>query len=308
MELRHLRYFVCVAEEGNVSRAAQRLHISQPPLTRQIHQLEAELDTTLFERTARGVTLTHAGQVFLDDARRILAEVDVAAGRAHRAELGRAGSIDVAIFGTALFGAIPRLLRAHRESYPEVTVRLHNMTKREQLAALQDGRIDLAFNRLMRPVPGIVSEVLLTEPLLIALPDDHRLADEPQLDLAVLAGEPMVLFPTGYRPSFIDRVQDMCARAGFVPRVIAEVDDIVHGIAHVAIGGATGIVPYSATYLHIPGVAYVPLRDAPDNRIDLCGVYRQGDPSPVLRHLLQSMRDAAPGILALQRSTLAGRR
>ena len=304
MELRHLRYFVCVAEEGNVSRAAVRLHISQPPLTRQIRQLEGEVGARLFTRTPKGVDLTDAGAVFLAEARQVLAQADLAAARALRAAQGDVGRIDVALFGTAVFGAIPMLLRAHRQAHPEVEFVLHNMTKHEQLDALLQGRIRLAFNRLMRPERGVVSEVLLAEPLLVATPDDGPLADRPALRLRDLDAQPMVLFPTGYRPSFIDRVVDMCRDAGAFPRVVAEVADVVHGIAMVASTGVSCLVPSSATNLHVPGVTYRPLLDTPRPVVDLCCIYRKGDDSPLLTTLLRSMRATAPHIVAAQRRGL----
>lgn len=301
MELRHLRYFVAVADEQNISRAAARLHVSQPPLTRQIKQLEEELETQLFERSSRGVTLTDAGRVFLADARRLLEQVDIASHRARRAASGELGRIDVALFGTGIYGAIPHLLRAHRFELPDVEVVLHNMTKQEQLDALARGSIDLAFNRLMRPVPGLVSEVLMTEPLLVAAPEEHPVAQQPATELSALRDLPMVLFPTGYRPSFIDRVRDMCLAVGFEPDVRAEVADVVHGIAMVATGGAFCLVPHSATNVRIPGVSYVPLADRPRLEVDLCCIYRSDDEAPVLQRLLSSMRRAAPGVMARTR-------
>ena len=306
MELRHLRSFVVVAEEGNITRAAQRLHISQPPLTRQIQQLEAELDTALFERTSRGVELTDAGRVLLEDARQVLRDVEHAEGRARRAGEGHAGTLEIGLFGTAIFGAIPMLLRAHRERFPEVSFKLHNMVKEEQIEALKQDRISLAFNRLMRPVPGLVSEVLLSEPLLVALPAEHPLAARPAVHLADLDGVPMVLFPTGYRPSFIDRVQDVCARVGFTPTVQAEVADVVHGIAMIATSGAACLVPFSATNLHVPGVRYVPLLDEPALQVGLCCITRDSDPSPVLAELLRTMRTTAPHIRAHQLAQVRG--
>jgi DNA-binding transcriptional LysR family regulator len=302
MELRHLRYFVCVAEELNISRAAHRLHIAQPPLTRQIRQLEEEVGTKLFLRTARGVELTDAGLVLLDDAHRLLELADRAGERTLRAGQGVAGRLDVALFGTGTFGAIPQLLRRYRLDHPDVKIVLHNMTKAEQLDALEQRRISLAFNRLMRPTSGITSEVLLTEPLYVAVPSDHPLAARTAIGLGELDHEPIVVFPTGIRPSFIDQVYEMFREAGATPNVAAEVADVVHGITFVAIGGAICLVPHSATNLHVPGVTYRPLHGSTRPNVDLCCIYREGDTSPVLHGLLVSMRAAAPQVAALRRN------
>jgi LysR family transcriptional regulator, benzoate and cis,cis-muconate-responsive activator of ben and cat genes len=296
MELRHLRYFVAVAEEAHIGRAAQRLHISQPPLTRQIHQLEQQLGTLLFERTPRGMELTEAGRMFLADARHVLELTDQASDRVARAGRGAVGRIDIALFGTAIFGAIPQLLRAYRHEYPDVQIVLHNMDKAAQLEALSHRRISLAFNRLMQPVPGIVSEVVLTEPLFVAVPSDHPLAARTAIAMRELEHQPLVLFPTGLRPSFIDRARELCLAAGFTPNVVAEVADVVHGIALVASGGGLSFVPRSATNLHVPGVEYRPLHETPRPTVDLCCVYREDDRSPLLAGLLASMRASAPRV------------
>ena len=296
MELRHLRYFVCVAEEQNIGRAALRLHISQPPLTRQIQQLEEQLGAQLFRRTSRGVALTDAGRVLYDDARNILALADRAAERTGKAARGLLGRVDVAIFGSGIFGAIPQLLRRFRSAYPEVNIVLHNMAKDEQIDALRHRRITLAFNRLMRPVEDLVSETLLTESLFVAVPSEHPLAARTAIALSELREQPLVLFPTGSRPSFIDRVQAMCRDAGFVPVVAQEVGDVVHAVAFVATGSGACLVPRSATHMRIPGVTYRPLHGASQTSVDLCCIYRSDDDSVILRALLDSLREAARSI------------
>lgn len=293
MELRHLRYFVCVAEEQNIGRAALRLHISQPPLTRQIQQLEDQMGVTLFRRTHRGVELTDAGKVLYDDARQILGMTERAIERSHKAAHGQLGRVDVAIFGSGIFGAIPRLLRAFRHAHPGVSIYLHNMVKDEQIDALRHGRITLAFNRLMRPIPGLISETLLTEALFVALPAESPLAAQAQVALPELADVPLVLFPTGARPSFIDRVHEMCRQSHFSPLVTQEVSDVVHAVALVATGFGATLVPLSATSMALPGVVYRPLQHDGPSRVDLCCIYREDDDSPILRLLLAAMRQAA---------------
>jgi len=296
MELRHLRYFVCVADEQNIGRAALRLHISQPPLTRQIQQLEEQVGARLFHRTGRGVELTDAGRVLYDDARNILAMAERAAERANKAAQGLLGRVDVAIFGSGIFGAIPRLLRRFRESFPEVSIVLHTMTKEEQLDALRHQRITLAFNRLMRPVDGLVSETLLNEPLFVAIPSGHPLCARTAVTMKELEGQPLVLYPTGSRPSFIDRAHEMARESGFVPVVAQEVGDAVHAVALVATGFGACLVPHSATSLTVPGVVYRPLHHTGHARVDLCCIYRADDSSEILQALLGSMRQSVTAL------------
>ncbi len=296
LELRHLRYFVCVAEEQNIGRAALRLHISQPPLTRQIQQLEELLGVQLFRRTNRGVELTDAGRVLYDDARGILAMTERAIERSSKAAQGLLGRVDAAIFGSGIFGVIPVLMRAFREAHPEVSIFLHNMVKDEQIDALRHRRITVAFNRLMRPIDGLVSETLLSEPLFVAMPTDSPLVARTAVSLQELQDVPLVLFPTGSRPSFIDRVHEMCRACDFVPRVAQEVGDVVHAVALVATGFGVALVPHSATNMVLPGIAYRPLHHATESRVGLCCIYREDDDSAILQSLLASMRKAASGL------------
>lgn len=293
VELRHLRYFICVAEEKNIGRAALRLHISQPPLTRQIQQLEEQIGVQLFKRTNRGVELTDAGRVLYDDARNILGMTERAVERSSKAAQGLLGRVDVAIFGSGIFGAIPRLMRAFREAHPEVSIYLHNMVKEEQIDALRHGRITLAFNRLMRPVEGLVSEALLTEQLYVAIPTDSPLVGRTAVSMSELEHVPLVLFPTGARPSFIDRVHEMCRECSFTPVVAQEVGDVVHAVALVATGFGVTVVPLSATSMALPGITYRPLHHRGEAHVDLCCIYRDDDDSPILQSLLASMRAAA---------------
>jgi len=293
VELRHLRYFVCVAEEKNIGRAALRLHISQPPLTRQIQQLEDQLGVQLFKRTNRGVELTDAGRVMYDDARNILGLTERAMERSSKAALGLLGRVDVAIFGSGIFGAIPQLMRAFRKAHPEVNIVLHNMVKDEQIDALRHGRITLAFNRLMRPIEGLVSETLLTEALYVAMPSDSPLAARTAVTLQELEHVPLVLYPTGARPSFIDRVHELCRACHFTPLVAQEVSDAVHAVALVATGFSATLVPHSATAMAMPCISYRPLHHPAQAHVDLCCIYREDDDSPILRSLLAAMRSAA---------------
>lgn len=290
MELRHLRHFVVVAEEQSIGRAAVRLHISQPPLTRQIQQLEAEVGAALFERTTRGVELTDAGRILLEEARNLLSLAAMAADRAHKAGRGTLGRIDVGIFGSGIFGTIPKILLAFRQTYPEVDIVLHSMDKGQQVDALRQRRINVGFNRLLQPTDDIASERILLEDLYVGISRSHPLSRERELHVRDLAGQPLVMFPSGTRPSFIDWMFNLCREEGFAPQVAQEVGDAVNGLALVASGFGLCVVPESATNLKLPGVVYRPLRRTPTPQVDLSCIYRADDRSTVLLSFLEIAR------------------
>ena len=287
MDLRHLKYFIAVAEEQNIGRAATRLHISQPPLTRQIQQLEDELGVQLFTRTPRGVELTQAGVLFLEEARNIRAIVEQATERTQRAGQGKLGRLDVGFFGTAILDAIPKLLLAFRQAYPEVKIVLHTMNKGEQIEALRQRRITVGFNRMVAPLPDIETKLVVTENLLLAVSHSHPLATQSSVSFPELREHPLVLFPTGARPNFIDKVMTLCHEAGFEPQILHEVSDAITGVALAAGGFGACLVPESATSLALPGVVYRPLTELPPNsRVDLSCIYRRDDRAPILEAFL----------------------
>ncbi|MTZ13534.1 LysR family transcriptional regulator [Pseudomonas sp. JL972] len=291
MELRHLRYFIAVAEERNIGRAAARLHISQPPLTRQIQQLEEQLGVQLFNRTPRGMELTPAGELLLDEAKNINAVIEQATERTQRAGQGKFGRLDVAIFGSAILDTIPRLLADFRSAYPDVKVVLHSMHKDEQLEALRQRRIGVGFNRILTPSPDFAAELVDTEPLLLALHEDDPLARQQRVDFRALADQPLVLFPTGGRPSFLDKVLGLCQQAGFVPTIAQEVGDAVTAVSLVSKGFGACLVSQSTAALSLPGLTYRPLDGIPGNtRIDLSCIYRPDDRSPILAAFLEVVR------------------
>jgi len=289
MELRQIRYFLALAEELNFSRAARRLHITQPPLTRQIRQLEEHLGTPLFLRTSRRVELTAAGRTFLGEARGVLAVAERAAERAQMAQRGELGRIEIGIYGSAVFNIIPRLLLRFRTLFPKVDLELHTMTKVEQIAALRDERITIGFNRLFPPAVDIAVETVRQEAMWLAVHEGHHLAASPQVALAELDGEPLILFPSAPRPSMADEVIALCRAEGFQPRVVQETSDVVSAIALVAIGFGVALVPESATNVNLPGLVYRPLA-APRPQIELSCAYRRNDASPTLHEFLKIVR------------------
>ncbi|RJG02495.1 LysR substrate-binding domain-containing protein [Noviherbaspirillum sedimenti] len=290
MEFRHLKYFIAVAEELHFGRAAVALHISQPPLTRQIQQLEEAIGVQLFIRTPKGVELTQAGELLLQEGKNLYSLIEQTVERTRRAGQGNLGRIDIAIFGSGTLDVIPKLLLRFRTIYPDVNVVLHTMVKSEQINALRQRRITVGFNRLLEPYPDIRSEPVTTEPIVVAVSTQHPLAEEEEIELQALKNEPMVLFPTGARPNFIDKVMDLCRGEGFLPIASQSVGDAVTGIALVASGFGISLVPKSATTLQLPGVVYRPLKNAPNAVVDLSCIYRHDDESPILKAFLEVVR------------------
>lgn len=287
MNLRLIRSFVTVAETGHIGRAAERLHISQPPLTRQIQQLESDMDVQLFTRTPRGVELTDAGTTFLEDARNLLQLADVARERAKQADLGKLGRFDVGIIGSAVFDSIPKILLAFRQLNPGVLLVVHAMRRSEQIEALRQRRINVGFTRFLYDAPDLVAERIFGEPLCAVISKQSPLCRLKSVPLKQLAGVPLILFPARPRPSFMDFVLEICRREGFTAQVSQEVGDAMTATALVGSGFGATIVPSSATSLKVPGVMYRPLIcKPPQPMVDQCVIYRVNDQSPVLREFM----------------------
>lgn len=294
MDLRHLKSFVVLAEELNFSRAAVRLHISQPPLTRQIQLMESELGALLFERLPKGLALTAAGRTLLDDARRMLGLMDAAKDRAAQAGRGELGRLDVGIFGSAIFHHIPRLLLQFRSLYPNVQINLHEQTKAEQIQALRERRLTIGFNRHVRPAPDLVVETVYQEPLLVALHGAHPLAQQAAISVRELSQQPLILYPNNTREGFADHVLSMFYHEGLQARVELEVKDVVTAVALVSSGFGLCVTPEAASSLQLPGVVYRPLKAEPAPTVELVCLYRRDDVSPVLTAFLETVRQFQP--------------
>ncbi|MFZ2122995.1 MAG: LysR family transcriptional regulator [Rhodoferax sp.] len=294
MDLRHLKSFVVLAEELNFSRAAVRLHISQPPLTRQIQLMESELGAPLFERLPKGLALTAAGCTLLDDARRMLGLMDAAKDRAAQAGRGELGRLDVGIFGSAIFHHIPRLLLQFRSLYPNVQINLHEQTKAEQIQALRERRLTIGFNRHVRPAPDLVVETVYQEPLLVALHGAHPLAQQAAISVRELSQQPLILYPNNTREGFADHVLSMFYHEGLQAQVELEVKDVVTAVALVSSGFGLCVTPEAASSLQLPGVVYRPLKAEPAPTVELVCLYRRDDVSPVLTAFLETVRQFQP--------------
>jgi|HubBroStandDraft_3_1064219.scaffolds.fasta_scaffold181805_1 DNA-binding transcriptional LysR family regulator len=282
MELRQLRYFVAVAEELHFRRAAERLHISQPPLSQQIRSLEDELGFALLVRTRRRVQLTPAGEAFLRDARAILAELEGAVAAAQRIDAGQTGRLRVGFVGSALLSIVPGTVERFRSSRPGVAIELRERSTVDQLRAVAAGVIDVG---LVRPPiedeAGLRAETVLRERTVAALPVGHPLAALQRVPMRRLAAEPLVLFPRAQAPGFHDLLIEALAGAGGGPRVIQYAPEMLTIIGLVAAGTGVSLVPASVSRLSLDGVAYRPVTGAP--RSELVAITRAGEDSALVR-------------------------
>lgn len=285
-----MRYFLAVAEARHLGRAAERLHMAQPPLTRQIRALEDELGTDLFVRTPKGMELTEAGQTLLDEVPNLLQLAQRARERTRAAGRGETGRLDVGLFGSGVLDVIPRLLARFHADRPDVRIVLHTMTKAEQLDALRERRISVGFNRLVPPEPDLVIETVMRETLRVALPASHRLAARAAVRVPDLAGEPMILYPNLPLPGLAQQVMGAFAAEGVPLRVEQEVEDVLTAIALVAGGFGACVTTASSESLRLPGVVYRPLDCAHLRDIELSCIHRRGDASPVLHAFLAVVR------------------
>ena len=287
MELRHLRYFVAVAEELNFTRAAGRLHIAQPPLSQQIRQFEEELGVVLLYRTKHHVQLTDAGRAVLAEARRALAQADKVAIVARRSAQGMAGDLNIGFSSSAPHTVLPKILRAFRSRFAAITLKLHELSTEQQLECLAAGSIDVGFIRL--PVENtdasLIVKPILREALVLAVPKGHALARLRVVPVRSLAKAPFIRFPRRIAPGLYDQIDSMCCRAGFKPRIVQEALQIQTTISLVAAGLGIAIVPESIRSLHPEQVVYRPLiRPAAMTEMGLA--YEGENNSPVLRVFL----------------------
>lgn len=287
MELRHLRYFVALGEELNFTRAAERLHIAQPPLSQQIRQFEEELGVTLLQRNSRPIRLTAAGLLFLDRARALLASLDQTITDTRRIGRGQTGRLAIGFVGSAMFVGLPDAISACRERYPDVELVLNEMLAPEIADALRLRRIDVGFSRpALLPEAGFAQRVLMMESYVAALPQHHRCANEKEIKLAELSDDDFILYPSRPEPTVTGLIQATCATAGFTPRIAQEVLHLQTAIGLVAVGAGVSLVPLAVARAQTGrGVVFVPVT-SPTVVAPLSVVWREDDMSPSLRQFL----------------------
>lgn len=290
IELRHLRYFVAVAEERNFTRAAERLHIAQPPLSRQIQQLEEMLEVTLIEKGSRPLRLTEAGQFFLAHAKPLLDQVrDLKSMTRRIGKLER--TLNAGFVASTLYGLLPDIIRTYRERHPEVEVTLHEMTTVEQMKALKEGRIDVGFGRLKSQDPSIRRILLREERMVVALYPRHRLAAaNAPVRLVDLVQEPLLVYPHSPRPSFADQVLALFTEVNLAPEHVVEVRELQIAMGLVAAEQGVSIVPASVQGMHHRNVVYRPIEDKHAFSPIFFSV-RHMDRSPELENMLAVIYD-----------------
>lgn len=301
MDFRRLSCFVAVVEQKSFRAAALKLHISQPPLTRHVQMLEESLGVQLLVRSAAGVEPTAAGQLFFEEARNLLALAQQAGERVKLAGQGRIGRLDVGVFGSAVLGAIPKIVRAFRERLPNVEVVLHSLDRAAQLKALRERRIDVGFNRFFTEEPDLAWEVIQTEPMSVVVPERHPLAKRASLSLAELAREPLVLYPRAPRPGFIDYLMRLFHDRGLTPQRVQEVDDVLTAAALVASNLGLSLVTESGRSLSIPGIVHVQLAPADRATVALCIIHRRFDDAAIPRAFIEVARSLSQAAIEADR-------
>jgi DNA-binding transcriptional LysR family regulator len=291
VELRQLRYFLTVAKEQNFTRAAEKLHIAQPPLSRQIQQLEDELGVALFERGSRPVRLTDAGRVLSNQAAQILESVDEIKGMAQRLRDAGRPRLSVGFVPSTLYAKLPDVLRRYRAARPQVELVLLELTTLEQIAALKEGRIDVGFGRIMFDDPAVERILLRNERLAAALPSNHPWAGRRgTIPLAQIATEPLIIYPKAPRPSYADQVLELFRGRNLRPPLIHEVKELQTALGLVAAETGLCIVPASVERLRRDNVVYRPIAD-PAAVSPIIMSTRKGDPSPEIALILRTIHE-----------------
>lgn len=261
LELRHLRYYAAVARELNFSRAAEQLHIAQPPLSRQIKALEEELGAELIDRSSRPLKLTPAGRFFQTQALLLLDRMTEIQAATARIAGGTRTWFGMGFVPSTLYGALPEVIRRFRQAQPAVELSLFEMTTVQQIEALKSGRIDIGFGRLLINDDAVIGELVREEAVVVALPANHHLLSHKQLTLEKLAAEPLLLYPAKPRPSYADQVLEIFRSRGLKPVIAMETNEVQTAIGLVVAGLGYALVPGSVQALDRAGVVYRALSD-----------------------------------------------
>ncbi len=291
VEIRHLRYFLAIAEELNFTRAAEKLGIAQPPLSQQIKQLEQELGVQLLERDSRPVRLTEAGQYFREQAQIIVSRLEDLVTKMQKMGRGETGTLAIAFVSSATFEVLPVVLREFQKRYPKVQLDLFEMNTTEQKVALLERRINLGFVRPDLADEIIETEKIIEEPIVLAVPAGHKYTEQKSISLAKLSADPLICFPRMPEPSFGSFIVGVCREHGFEPNVVQHAGELQTALSLVAGGMGLALLPNSIRKIDREGVVYIPLTE-PVPKTTLSIAYRKDDTSPILKAFLEILRPA----------------
>jgi DNA-binding transcriptional LysR family regulator len=286
MEIRHLRYAIALSEELNFRRAAERLHISQPPLSQQLKAMEEELGVSLFKRSKRKVELTPAGEIFIQSARVTLSHFEKMLVDTKDAGLGKTGLLSIGFVGSTVFSILPKILKRFRKQYPNVKLNLVEKSTMDQLSSLRAGEIDVALVRLPPKMPDIDRKIILEDQIMAAVPLSHAMAKASEIAVKDLAEDGFVIFPRSASIELYDQIISICKRSGFSPKVVQEVVEMTTIVGLVSAEVGVALIPESVTRIRMEGVRFLSLSDrvAPVN-FTLCT--RKGESSVYVKGLLE---------------------
>jgi LysR family transcriptional regulator, benzoate and cis,cis-muconate-responsive activator of ben and cat genes len=289
MEFRQFRYFIAVAQELSFSRAAKRLHVSQPPLSRQVSSLEEELGVRLLNRNKHKVSLTDAGSLFLIHAQDVVEGIETAATMARKVARGEIGRLVLGYGGVAAYTHVPTMLRRFREEYPAVKISLDQMPLVDQLDALRSRRIDIGFVLMPCAERAVSTELMTRDTLVVAVPPDHSLARQAGVRTRQLASCDFVMFPRNKMVGYQRYIVDLCRRAGFMPNIVKEAHPMESLVGLVASGFGIAIVPAMAKRIQSANITYVPILDK-NAYMDFGFAWNKDNLSPVLRQFMATAR------------------
>jgi DNA-binding transcriptional LysR family regulator len=289
MEFRHLRYFLVLAEELHFGRAAQRLAISQPPLSTNIQQLEASVGAKLFTRNSKAVQLTEAGRAFVPQARALLEQAQQAARHARDVADGLAGSLQVGFVGTMLYRGLPGLLKSFQAQHPRLRLTLKELSSSDQLIELAHERLDLGFVHTTRVPPGLSQILVASQPFVACLPSGHALAGQGRVSLLALKGEPMACVSRGVSADYHERIVALCTEAGFTPEIRYELRHWLSVVSLVSQGLGVALVPQALQLSALPGTTFVPL-DAATVPYDTYCLWKKARDHPALVAFIEAVQ------------------
>ena len=297
IDIRQLRYFQAVAEELHFGRAAARLAIAQPALSRQIQQIEAELGTPLLRRTQRRVELLPAGALLLERSRAIQQELARAIADTRRTGSGELGRLCVGFIHSSTYGLLPSIVGRFRQLYPGIELDLHEMPITAQHAALLRGTIDIGLLRVQAGPSELEVAPVMPDPFVLAVPARHALADRTRTRLKAVAGEPFVMFSKAEAPLFHARVQAMCEQAGFTPNVVQHATQIHTVVGLVGAGLGVAVVPASGRNLHPRNVRFVEISDRAEP-VHIALAWRRGHETPASQSFRKVTQEVVAGLRA----------